>query len=38
VPIALGVLGSAAFGLLIGSLLAGFVAVQFFGYKVVTTR
>ncbi len=38
VSIALGVLGSAAFGLFIGSLLAGFVAVQFFGYKVVTVQ
>lgn len=34
----LGVLGSAAFGLLIGGLLAAFVAVQFFGYKVLTVE
>jgi signal peptidase len=35
---ALGVLGSAAFGLLIGSLLAAFLAVHFFGYKIVTVE
>ena len=34
--IGLGVLGSAAFGLLLGGLLAAFIAIQFFGYKVVT--
>ena len=36
--IALGVLGSAAFGLLLGGLLVAFLAIQFFGYKVVTVR
>src|SRR3990172_8502033 len=36
--IALGVLGSAAFGLLLGGLLAAFIATQFFGYKVMTVQ
>jgi len=35
---ALGLLGSAAFGLLLGALLAAFLAIQFFGYKVVTVQ
>src|SRR3990170_4454672 len=36
--IALGVLGSAALGLLLGGLLAAFIATQFFGYKVMTVQ
>jgi signal peptidase len=35
---ALGLLGSAAFGLTIGALLAAFIAIQFFGYKVATVQ
>jgi signal peptidase I len=36
--LALGLVGSAAFGLLIGGLIAAWVAIQFFGYKVVTVQ
>jgi signal peptidase len=38
VEVALGVLGSAAFGLLVGTLLAALLATQFFGYRILTVE